>query len=84
MIGKKAVEKGEERYKGKEEGGGEEGEKKKTADATQLELSVVNEPRCLRDKEDECVCVCVFAVMHVCVRAYMCVCDLILSVSLKD
>lgn len=56
---KKGVKRGEER-------GGRE--KKKTADATQLELSVVNEPRCLRDKEDECVCVC----------------DLILTVSLKD
>lgn len=27
-------------------------EKKKAVDATQLELSVVNKPRCLRDKED--------------------------------
>lgn len=33
-------------------------EKKKAVDTTQLELSVVNKPRCLRDKEDECVCVC--------------------------
>lgn len=32
-------------------GRGEAG--KKSADATQLELSFVNEPRCLRDKEDE-------------------------------
>lgn len=31
-------------------------ENKKAGDATQLELSVVNKPRCLRDKEDERVC----------------------------
>lgn len=64
------MKRGEERDEGKEKGGGEEGEKKKAADATQLELSFVNETRCLRDKEDERVC--------------MCVCDVILAVSLKD
>lgn len=37
---------------------------KKAADATQLELSAVNEPRCLRDKEDKSACVCV------CVKSY--------------
>lgn len=35
------------------------GKEGRTADATQLELSVLNEPRCLRDKEDKSVCVCV-------------------------
>ena len=40
---------------GRRTGGGEEG--KKSADATQSELSFVNEPRCLRDKEDKSACV---------------------------
>lgn len=42
-------------------------EGKNSADATQSELSVVNEPGCLRDKEDksmgvrDCACLCVLS-----------------------
>lgn len=44
------VKRGEERERGRRRGGG----KKRAADTMQLALSIVNEPRCFRDKERVC------------------------------